>query len=147
MARGRKAADNHVCDKKNPDDAGKWIVKDGQEIELKKPTDLDSWNDIMSQKILVECNKCGVAKICTLEKLNIVHFEGTSYKIDESLWDKAIVNGMKNDKNIEDRKQKINKLAESLKKKAEDKRNKSHISSIKDSIISGNISVTAKAKD
>ena len=120
--RGRKAALDHVCDKANQDKKGSWKVKEGQTISLIRPTDRDSWNSIMSQRVLLECDTCKAVKYCSLEKINEAHFEGMSYKLPNDFWVKdinvltsaqATTNGdvPKISKN---REEKINKIAEVL---------------------------------
>ena len=88
--RGRKADVEHLCDKKNPDKLGKWKVKSGQKIILSKPTDKETWDSIMSQRILVECEACKAVKYCLLEKLNENHFSETEYDLPNNFWTKSV---------------------------------------------------------
>lgn len=114
--RGRKAANQHNCGKQ---DTGTWTVKSGQQIDFQKPTSKDSWNKIMSQKILLECNKCKIVKYCLLEKLNKDHFNGTEYNLPENFWEKPtdmLISSIK--ENLEERKARIEKTAEILANKA-----------------------------
>jgi hypothetical protein len=133
--RGRKAAVEHICNKQNPEKTGKWIVKDGQAINFTRPIDRSSWDDIMSQRILVECNVCGTVKHCLLEKLNIAHFEGTKYVVPEDFWTKSVnvLSTTATEAKVEspekkkERKERIEKTAEILTSKAARLKNKINV--------------------
>lgn len=123
--RGRKAAVEHLCDKKNPDKLGKWKVKSGQKIVLTKPSDKESWDSIMSQRILVECDTCKAVKYCLLEKLNENHFSETEYEIPKNFWTKSveileetIASSKESPEKIAERKSRIEKTAAVLASKA-----------------------------
>jgi hypothetical protein len=118
--RGRKAATEHVCNK--PEEKfGKWIVKEDQHLILEKPKNRDSWVEIMSQKVIVECTNCKSIKYCLLEKLNKAHFIGTKYDLPDNFWDKSsdiLSLPIESEKKKEERKIRIEKTAEILASKA-----------------------------
>lgn len=120
--RGRKAALEHLCDKKNFDKLGKWRVKEGQNIVLKKPKDRDTWMNIMSQRVLVECIPCGAVKHCCLEKLNEKHFDGTLYLVPQNFWSKEIgvleALSEESSQKKEERERRLEKVSSSLASKA-----------------------------
>ena len=134
MARGRKASEFHVCNKNSPDDKGNWKIKEGQEIDFN--------SDLSTERIIVECDKCGGVKQCLFEKLNENHFVGTSYKLPDGVWGK--IQKIESTKKNEERVKQIENIASQLKEKAA---KKDKISALKDQIINGKISITAKSSD
>jgi len=132
--RGRKAALEHLCDKANPEKLGLWKVKKDQNIFLEKPSDKNSWESTMSQRVIVECINCGAVKYCSLEKLNEKHFEGTEYNIPAEFWTKPVGFYNVSGAITPQRKEKIEEVAKVLaaKSKAAKLKNKIVVSSSKE---------------
>lgn len=133
--RGRKAATEHVCNKQE-EKFGKWIVKEDQQLILEKPKDRDSWNEIMSQKVIVECTNCKAIKYCLLEKLNEAHFENTKYNLPSNFWNKSTdiltAAPVESEKKKVERKERIDRTAAILASKAAKLKQKIEVSSTKE---------------
>lgn len=133
--RGRKASNEHICDKQNPEKSGKWLIVPGQNIHLEKPKNKSEYDDIMCQKVLLVCAQCEATKHCSLEKLNIEHFKGSEYVIPENFWSKVLI-GILNPAQQIKNKENVEKAAKALVEKAKIARMKKAISTSTTSEVS-----------